>query len=524
MRVSTVDEMRQLDQRAVSELGVPEPLLMENAANGVYRVIREVYGVADRRFTVVCGTGNNGGDGLASARLLKASGGVPEVLLLGPVDRLGETSRLNYEMASACGVPVHVDGNPDDLPSMLHRAHVVIDAVLGTGISGEVRGRAADVIDMLCAGRRPVVSVDIPSGVNGNTGEICGRAVRAEHTVTFGLPKRGSFLYPGAGQCGELWVTPISFSPELVASAGISVALNLPAALPPRPAHGHKGTFGDVLVVAGAASYYGAPVLASGAVLRAGGGYVRLAAPDVVVPHLAAPGSEIVFQPMPSTQQGSLARSAGERLAELGGSVDFAVVGPGLSLDSETTELVRWLVAHLEAPALLDGDGLSALVGNLGLITDRDQPTVLTPHPGEMARLRGVSVAEVVADPIAAAMGLARDTGAIVVLKGAHSLIASPDGDVRINVTGNCGMGTAGSGDVLTGTIAAMYGLGLDVLEAARAGVLVHGLAGDIAAEELGEDGVVASDILDSLPAAVAVYRSDHAEETADNWGAVHLL
>lgn len=524
MRVSTVDEMRQLDQRAVSELGIPEALLMENAANGVYRVVRDVYGVTGRRLAVVCGTGNNGGDGLAAARLLRASGGQPEVLLLGGIDRLGETARLNYDMAVASGVPVRVDGDPDDLPAMLHRAHVVIDAVLGTGISGEVRGRAGKVIELLGESGRPVVSVDIPSGVNGNTGEVCGRAVRAAHTVTFGLPKRGSLLFPGAAQCGELWVTPISFAPELVGSAGIPVAVNLPPALPDRPPHGHKGTFGDVLVVAGAASYYGAPVLAAGAVLRAGGGYVRLAAPDVVVPHLAAPGSEIVFQPMPSTAQGSLARSAGDQLVELGRAVDLAIIGPGLSLSSETAELVRWLVRELEVPALIDGDGLSALAEEIGLVAERDQPTVLTPHPGEMARLRGATVADVVRDPIAAATQLASSVGATVVLKGAHSVIASPDGEVRINPTGNSGMGTAGSGDVLTGTIAAMVGLGLGVSEAVRAGVLVHGLAGDLAAEELGADGMVASDILDLLPAAVAMYRSEHEEQTQAHWGAVHLL
>ena len=524
MRVSTVEEMRRLDQRAVHELGIPEALLMENAANGVYRVIQELYGVAGRRFAVVCGSGNNGGDGLALARLLRASGGRPEVMLLGAPERLGEVARLNLEMATACGVPVRVDASPDQLDLAIHRADVIVDAILGTGISGKVRGRSAEAIAKVLRSRRPVVSVDIPSGINGDTGAVCGCAVQADQTVTFGLPKRGSLLYPGAAHGGELWVTPISFSPELVASHDVRVAVNLPPELPPRSPYGHKGSYGEVLVVAGAASYFGAPVLAAGAVLRAGAGYVRLAAPDVVVPHLAGPGSEIVFQPMPSTASGSLARAGRERIVEIANTVDFVVVGPGLSLESETVELVRWLLPRLERPLLVDGDGLSAIVGSLDLVGSRDQPTVLTPHPGEMARLLGCSVGEVLADPMASAARLVTDTEAIVVLKGAHSLIASPDGEVRINVTGNSGMGTAGSGDVLAGTIAAMACTGLNGVEATRCGVLVHGLAGDLAADELGADGMIASDILDALPAAVATYRSEHAEHTEDHWGAIHLL
>jgi hydroxyethylthiazole kinase-like uncharacterized protein yjeF len=348
--------------------------------------------------------------------------------------------------------------------------------------------------------------------------------VRADWTVTFGLPKRGNLLYPGAGLGGRLVVTHISFPPALHEAESIAVELNDPPPLPPRRLDGHKGSYGDALFIAGAANYYGAPAYSALSMLRAGGGYSRLAAPRSITPAVASLAGEIVFVPQEETDSGTLALSAADRLLELGGQVDFVVLGPGLSLVDETQALARRLTPRIEAPLLIDGDGLTAVAADLDVVRRRKGPTILTPHLGEMSRIVDRTVAEIRTDPIGVLQQTARDLGAIVVLKGAHSLIGLPDGRVFVNTSGNSGMASAGSGDVLTGTIGAMHGLGLGVEDAARTGVFLHGLAGDLAAESTGEDGIVARDILEQLPLATRAYREEYEEVTANYYHTLELV
>jgi NAD(P)H-hydrate epimerase len=467
---------------------------------------------------VICGTGGTGAVGLAAARALGADGAAVEALVVGEHLDSGSISPSDLEMASRTGVRVTVARvAPDEQAArVLDGADLAVDALLGTGVDGDLRGPQRAAIEAILRARVPVVSVDLPSGVDGDTGQVLGVAVRAVATVALGAPTLGAVLHPGAGLAGRLHVASLSMPPDQ-RDAGLAISINAPPPLPPRRAEGHKGTFGDVLFVAGAAGYLGAPGFAALSMLRAGGGYSRLAAPRSIVPHVASWASEVVFLPQAETASGSLSLAAAERLLELAEAVDLVVVGPGLSVDPETQALVRELVPRIAKPLLVDGDGLTAVAADPEVLRRRGEAaTALTPHPGEMSRLVGRSIAEIRADPVGTVRRAAADLGAAVVLKGARSLIGFPDGRVLINPTGNSGLGTAGSGDVLDGTIAAMLGLGLELGDAVAAGVFVHGLAGDLAAAELGEDGVTARDVMAHLPAAVRRYRAARDELVRD--------
>ncbi len=513
MRVATVDEMRELDRRAVSEHSIPELVLMENAGHGAFFVALREIGVGGKSFVVLCGPGNNGGDGLVVARKLHSSGARVKCIILGDLGKFRGSAKINLEMLERSGALIEAQPSTEAIRRAIVDSDVVVDALLGTGLTREVGGRYGKVIEDVNRHGKQVLSLDIPSGVDGNTGEVKGVAVRADYTVTFGLPKRGQLLYPGADRVGRLFVTHISFPPALCETDTIKVALNDPPPLPTRKVDGHKGTFGDVLFVAGAAGYFGAPTLSALSMLRAGGGYSRLATPRSVAPVAATLGCEIVCTPLEETREGTLALSNAERLLELSGRADLVVVGPGLSLHEETQELARLLVERIEKPLLLDGDGLTAVAAKTEVIRGRSHPTVLTPHAGEMSRIAAVPIDEVKEDPIGTLQRTARDLGSVVVLKGAHSLIGFADQRVFINTSGNSGMASAGSGDVLAGTIAAMYGLEMSIEDAVKTGVFMHGFAGDLAARDKGEDGITARDILEHLPVATKRYREDYEGE-----------
>ena len=523
MFVSTVEEMRAMDKAAVSKYGIPDLLLMENAGHACVAAIEKSFTEA-RRFIIACGLGNNGGDGMVIARQLWSRSLEVKVLLYGDPDRFTGSAATNYAAAKACGVPILIDPSLEQLQQRLGWTEVIVDALLGTGLDRDVGGRLLEAIDQINRSGKSVVAVDIPSGIDGNTGQIRGVAVRADHCVSFGLPKRGNLLYPGAEYGGQLWVSGISFPPQLRQQEGPELSVGIPPVLPPRREQGHKRSFGDALFVAGAAGYFGAPALAAAAFLRAGGGYGRLATPAALAPVIAARVPELVFHPQHSTKSGALGMEALEELMALAERADFVVYGPGISLDPETQELSRSFCEGLERPLLIDGDGLSAIAGREELLSGRLEETILTPHVGEMARLLELEVGKVMTDPVGAVLLCARRYGAYVVLKGPHSLIASPAGRVHINLSGNSGMATAGSGDVLTGVIAAMRGLGLDVADAVAAGTFIHGLAGDLVSQTIGADGLIASDLVDALPEAVQHYREEHGAYCESYYGQIRVL
>ena len=379
-------------------------------------------------------------------------------------------------------------------------------------------------LKQLMPAKKTVFSIDIPSGIHGYTGQVMGAAVKADYTVTFGLPKIGNLLFPGYERCGKLYVSHISFPPSIYNADSLKVEINSLEKLPPRNPNGHKGDFGEVLFIAGASSYFGAPYFAALSFLKAGGGYSRLAAPKSMTPFIANKGSEIVFVPMQETDSGSISLKNKRPLLELSERMDLVVLGPGLSLEEETQQLVRELATEINKPLLIDGDGITALCQDLSIIKARKAQTILTPHLGEMSRITNMSVRKINVDKIDILQGTARELNGVIALKGAHSLIGCADGRVFINLSGNSGMATAGSGDVLTGAIAAMFGLGLSVPDAVRMGVFIHGLAGDLAAEAKGEDGITAQDILDYLPLAVKMDREGLNKTLRDRYAGVEVV
>ncbi len=503
MKISNVTEMRELDRTAIETYGIPEELLMENAGDALYFVILNKMGISGRRFAVFCGIGNNGGDGFVVARKLHSNGGLVKVYILGDQRKYRGAAKLNLSILKRLPVEIMEIEDASSVRSDIVHCHAVVDAILGTGLEREVKGLYAGVIEHINNSGKTVFSADIPSGVAGNTGEVMGVAVKADTTVTFGLPKLGNLLFPGYGLCGELFVTHISFPPELYDSSDLKVAISPEIDLPPRNPDAHKGSVGQVLFIAGAASYYGAPYFSALSFLKAGGGYARLAAPASMTPFLAGKGSEIVLLPQSETETGSIAAENREKLLELGNKMDMVVMGPGLSLDGKTQGLIRDLARGLKVPLLLDGDGITAVSSDLEILKTRKEKTVLTPHPGEMARITGIDTNKILHDRTGILQKATEALDSIIVLKGAHSLVGLPDGRVFMNMSGNAGMATAGSGDVLTGTVAALFGAGLSIEDAVLKGVFLHGVAGDLAAASKGMDGITAQDILEHLPFAL---------------------
>lgn len=503
MKVSQVDQMRAMDHAAIEEYGIPEEILMENAGHAAFTVLEKMGPIQSRRFMIFCGLGNNGGDGFVVARKIHAAGGQPKVLILGNAEKFTGAARLNLDIIRRLPMDILRLDNTTGLAIELAHCTTVVDAVFGTGLARTVADLHQQVIEAINACGKPVLSLDIPSGVRGDTGQVLGCAIQATHTVSFGLPKVGNLIHPGFALGGRLHISHISFPLALQRNDELKIAINTPPPLPPRSVTGHKGSFGQALFIAGAAGYLGAPFFAALSYLKAGGGYSRLAAPAAITPFIAMKGGEIVFLPQLSTDTGSIALSNRKTLLELANDLDMTVIGPGLSLAAQTQQLVRELTAAIARPLLIDGDGITAICQDLDLVRQRRAPTVLTPHMGEMSRLTGQSIEALEQDRIGSVQRAAADLNAIIVLKGAHSLIGCPDGRVFINLSGNSGMASAGSGDVLTGTIAAMHGLGLSVEQAVCKGVFLHGAAGDLAALKQGEDGMTAQDILDCLPLAL---------------------
>src|SRR5574341_1044186 len=477
--------MRRLDRRAVTELGIPAATLMETAGRGAaegVKAVLEGLGVkrAGARVVVVCGKGGNGGDGFVAARWLVRAGARVDVLLAFPED----------------------DGAVADA---LARADLVVDALLGTGSRGAAEGAVARAIELINASGRPVVALDVPSGVSADGAPLAGPAVRAILTLTFAGWKRGLVGGPGAELAGEVEVVPLGIPDEEVLRGVTTFVLeaeDVARHFPRRPRDAHKGTYGHVLVVAGSLGKTGAAALAAQAALRSGAGLVTVATPASQQPVVAALVMEAMTEALSETPAHTLALKARDRVVELAAGRDAVALGPGIGLDEETETVARALVQELPKPMAVDADALSALAGHLDLLRGAPAARCLTPHPGEMARMLGVTVGEIQRDRIAAAREFATRHRAHVVLKGARSVIGDPDGRVVVNPTGNPGMASGGTGDVLTGMLGAFLARGLAPAAALQSAVYLHGLAGDLAAERMGEEALIAGDLIATLPEA----------------------
>ncbi len=509
MKVCHVDEMRRLDKTASEKFGITEQLLMENAGLASYFAIYKELKDIKKKFIICCGIGNNGGDGFVVARKLHSNGADVKVFILGDPSKYKGAAKTNLEIINRLSIESMHVSSLSQIKHDISHCDVIIDAIFGTGLSRDIGGIYKDVIELINKSNAVVVSLDIPSGVSGNTGKIMGCAIKADFTITFGLPKLGNILYPGYEMGGKLYISHISFPPYLYEDDNITCQINEPLLMPIRQKTGHKGSFGDVLFIAGAKNYFGAPYLASYSFLKAGGGYSRLAAPKSITPFIASLSPEVVLIPQEETSDGSISLKNIEKLFQISEKVDMVIIGPGLSLNNETQQVILTLIEKIKKPILVDGDGITAVSKNMDVIKNRDSETILTPHLGEMSRITGISISELNDNKLQILQNICKEFKVITVLKGAHSLIGLPNKKVFINMTGNSGMATAGSGDVLTGTIAAMFGQGFSIIDAVKMGVFLHGLSGDLASYEKGEDGITAQDILNFLPKAIKLYREN---------------
>jgi len=492
-------EAAELD-RAAQARGVSADALMEAAGRAVAgAAVRLVSGAYGRRAVVVCGKGNNGGDGLVAARYLDAWGVRTTVLLLD--DELRDLAAENLARLRSTSVRVRPWARAS-LDREIGRADVGIDAIFGTGFHGVPRDIHAEAITGLSEAGVPIVAVDIPSGVNGATGVVEGDAVHADLTVTFGAAKPGLVLFPGAARAGVVEVEPIGFPQDLIGSElSIVEAGDVASVLPRRDPDTHKRAAGYVVVVGGSRLMAGAVVLAANAAYRAGAGLVAVAVPEGILPVVQGGVREAVFAALPETGSGAAAGRS-ERFDEMLAQADAVAIGPGMTADEETAAWVRDLVRSSEVQVVLDADGLNAFAGRADDLADRKAEIVLTPHSGEFARLAEVGVPDIGRDRVRHVRELAARTSATVLLKGSRTLIATPDGSVRINPTGGPFLATGGTGDVLTGVIGAFLTRGLAPRDAAMAAAFVHGDAGRLASEAGGE-AITAGDVLARVPAAL---------------------
>ncbi len=512
--IATADLMRGFDRTAITRLRIPGLVLMENAGRAfVEELEREAGTLRGKQTVVVCGKGNNGGDGFVIARHIANRGGDVLVLLLASTRSVAGDAKTNLEavlqMSRMRGAMIHFAQHAGKgKPPLPGAPDIVVDALFGTGFSGDLAAREREIVSWINGSGAFVASVDIPSGVDASSGTVGNAAVQANLTVAMGLAKIGHYVGQGCDASGAVRIADIGVPPALYRAGRTPVFRMLiddvASILPSRPRNAHKYSAGKVLVIAGSRAFTGAPILTSEAALRSGAGAVVLAFPASIHQVLARRLTEVIMAPVTETPAGTLGPEALPEIRARCQWADAVALGPGLSRDEATMAFVRELLSTVHKPFVVDADALFALKGHSSILKRRKSPAVLTPHTGEFAVLTGGDAREADTFRIAAAHGAARHFGSVVVLKGAPTVTASPGGSVMINSTGNPGMATIGSGDVLTGIIAGFIAQGIPAERAACAGVFAHGLAGDIAAGRFGMRSMVATDIGSSIAGAIS--------------------
>lgn len=510
MKVFTGERMAEIDRRTI-EGGKPGIELMRAAGKAVYEFMTEVYqGLSKKKVVVVTGKGNNGGDGFRVAELLRLNGIHTQALLIGKKSEIRGDALTCLGGAEKTGMKLIEIQNQENLGlfiESIESADVIVDALFGTGLRGEITGLPAMIIDIVNTSSAEVVAVDIPSGVNSNNGQISESTVKADYTVTFGFMKSGLVIKPGRFYCGNTWVADIGFPREITDliepfahTLSWSEAADL---IPLRPYDAHKNSTGRVFILSGSVGMTGAPTLCASSAMRSGAGLVRVGCPESLSDILAVKLTEVMNLPLPEIRKKRcLSLRALGKIRETAEKMDAVAVGPGLGTYFETSDLVRRFLEDYKGKVILDADGLNAFSGKRAALTEAPGDMVLTPHAGELSRLIDKPTTEILADPIDAAKSAAAEFRKIVLLKGPTTVIADPEGEVWLNPTGNQSLATAGAGDVLTGIITGIAAQGVDMFPAAVLGAFVHGLAGEIASEERGMRGVMAGDVLDNLTLA----------------------
>jgi NAD(P)H-hydrate epimerase len=511
--IVTAGQMRNIDKRAIEGMGIPGLDLMDAAGRGAAEHIRddllsgEVEGVT---VAVICGRGNNGGDGFVCGRYLAEWGANVGYFLLGETARLKGDALANYERLSDKKAVVEIL-TANDLP-VFSEYDILVDAIFGIGFKRKLEGVAADVVRAINDAGKPVVAVDIASGLIADTGQVEGDVVSAEMTVTFGCAKIGHYLYPGRGLTGMLKTVDIGLPPRAIDDENSNLFLisdeYVNVTLPERAPDAHKGSCGKVFILAGSKGMTGAAALAGNAAVRSGAGLVYVGCPESLNDILEVKLTEALTRPLPEVRKKrTLARRALGEVMKYIADVDALAVGPGVSLHFETQELIQRVIARRDKPTVLDADGINAFAKDNTVLKENSAPLVITPHVGELSRIVDAPIGEIIADRKTWAQKAAKMFNCVCLLKGAPTFVADPDGTVCLNPTGNAGMASGGTGDVLTGIIVALLGQGLSPLDATCCGAYLHGMAGDLAADELGQTSMAAGDMVDALPEVFLHFR-----------------
>ncbi|MCJ7595371.1 MAG: NAD(P)H-hydrate dehydratase [Desulfobacterales bacterium] len=508
MRLVTAAEMREMDRLAIQELGIPGVVLMENAARGAARIFLDHFEPFEKAHVVLlCGRGNNGGDAYVMARYLHQAALKVSIIVLSEIQKITGDAMTNLEIIRRLGLDIMEVAGPeawDRCRPLISTCDYIVDGILGTGLNSPVKGFYGEVIKEVNASGKPLMAIDIPSGLNADTGQIMGTAIRADLTVTFGFPKLGQVLFPGADLVGRLARVdigiPDAVAERVTARYRMIEADDFSHLLGTHKRDIHKGDRGHLLILAGSTGKTGAAALTVLGALRAGAGLVTLGVPGSLNPILEEKLTEAMTYPLPETPDGSLSLEAEKEIKALMAGKTALAIGPGLSTHPETTALVRNIMTSCSLPMVIDADGLNALSEEKGVLRGCKGRVILTPHPGEMGRLAGLETARVQADRVGTAAAFVEKHGCLLVLKGARTLVAEPEGLIHVNPTGNPALASGGTGDVLTGLIAGFLARRWPVAQAAVAGVYLHGLAADMLAEEMGQAGILASELLSVLP------------------------
>jgi len=512
-KIVTASQMQNIDRRAIEGMGIPGLQLMEAAGKGVAAHVKDdLYDrdVTGQKVAIVCGRGNNGGDGFVCGRYLKQWGADVRYFLLGKTTELKGDGLANYERLDDKGAVCEVSAETD-IPAFTEY-DLIIDALLGTGFKGKIEGLAAEVVRRINAADKPVVAVDVPSGLIADTGRTEGEVISAEMTVTLALPKVGHFLYPGRALTGSLKIVDIGIPNSAVEAENIDLHLiteeYVGETLPERAPDAHKGSCGKLFILAGSKGMTGAAALAGNAAVRSGAGLVYVGCPESLNDILEVKLTEALTRPLPEVgKKRVVARRALGEVMKYIADVDAIAVGPGLSQHFETQELVRRVIARRDKPTVLDADGINAFAKDNTALKENSAPLIITPHVGELSRIVDAPIDDILAHRKSWAQKAAAMFNCVCVLKGAPTFVAEPGGRVCLNPTGNAGMASGGTGDVLTGIIVALLGQGLSTMDAACCGAYLHGMAGDLAADELGQVSMAASDMIDWLPEVFLRFR-----------------
>lgn len=508
MKLATNEQMAQLMKIAVKEFGIPGIVLMENAGFAVYSEIKKEF-TANDSIVIICGSGNNGGDGFVLARHLHQRGYPLQVFHIGYPEHLTGDSEVNYKIARRLKInltEIHSDKELPQLISVLNNCSLVVDCLIGTGMNSTAAGMDSKIIQAINTLSCKIYSIEMPSGVGGNDGKVQNFAVKADKTIVFSVPRLGNLLYPGGEYNGEMVVKDIGIPDEVINEVPmqcnlITREMVIPL-IPKRKKASHKGTYGSAKMIAGSLNMAGAAILMAKGALRSGLGLARLYVPESMNQIMKIAVPELITVPFQELRKGVIGINHIDTILKDAPDSEVFAIGPGCGTSFELEEIVKAVVERVITPLVLDADALNVLSKNLSVLENKKSAIILTPHIGEMSRLAQKTVEEVMGDPIATARDFARRWDVTVVLKSARTVVASPDGTIYLNANGNPGMSTAGSGDVLTGLITGLLSQGMNPLDAAVAGVYLHGMAGDIAAERTGEYGLMAGDIVEALPLA----------------------